>query len=48
MVKVKKINNVMVYVPIDHITELNETFFVSATMVTKGLVKSRIEAEEPP
>ena len=46
--EVKKINDVMAYVPIDNITELNDTFFVSAAIVTKRLIKNRTEREEPP
>ena len=45
--EMQKINNVMAYVPIDNITELNDTFFVSAAIVTKRLVKNKEEREEP-
>ena len=33
--EVKKINDVMQHVPIDNITELNDTFYASAAIVTR-------------
>ena len=43
----KKINGAMVYVPIDNITELNDTFFVRAAIVTKKLVKTGQKEKNP-
>ena len=37
----RKISDVMSYVSIANITELNEMFFVKAAMVTKWLIKKR-------
>ena len=43
MIKVKKINDVITYLPIDNITELNDTCYACAATVTKKLVKNRLE-----
>lgn len=36
----KKINKVIEYVPIDNITDLNNTFYASATIITRKLAKN--------
>ena len=43
----EKINEVIEYVPVTNITELNDTFFVSAEIVTQKMVKNRREYREP-
>ena len=48
MEEVEKINEVIEYVPVRNITELNDTFFVSAEIVTQKMVKNRREYREPP
>jgi len=46
--ELKKINEVIEFVPIDSITELNDTFYASVEIVTQKLAKNRKEYEEPP
>ena len=41
MIEVKKINDVIEHVPIDNITELNDTFYACAAMVARKLAKGR-------
>ena len=48
MEELEKINEVIEYVPVRNITELNDTFFVSAEIVTQKMVKNRREYREPP
>lgn len=44
--EVKKRNGVMEFVPIDNITDLNDTFYASATIVTRKLAKNWEDREE--
>ena len=48
MTEVKKINDIMEHIPIGNITELNDTFYVSAAIVTEKLAKNWKKKEEPP
>ena len=48
MIEVKKINDVIEHVPIDNITELNDTFYACAAMVTRKLAKNWKQKEEQP
>ena len=48
MTEVKKINDIMKHIPIGNITELNDTFYVSAAIVTEKLAKNWKKKEEPP
>ena len=47
MIEVKKINEVITYLPVDNITELDDTCYGCAATVTKKLVKNLIEREPP-
>jgi hypothetical protein len=46
--ELRKINEVIEHVPIDNITELNDTFYASAAIVTKKLAKNRSEKKDEP
>jgi hypothetical protein len=46
--ELRKINKVIEHVPIDHITELNDTFYTGAAIVTKKLAKNRSEKKDEP
>ena len=48
MEELSKINEVIEHVPIDNITELNDTFYASAAIVTKKLARNWNEKKEEP
>ena len=48
MEELEKINEVIEYVPVRNITELNNTFFVTAEIVKQKMAKNRREYREPP
>ena len=47
--EIKKINEIADYIPVENITDLNDTFYASAVIVTEKLAKDRSErkVEEP-
>ena len=45
--ELSKVNSVIEHIPVNNITELNDTFYVSAALITHRLERKRNEGQDP-